>query len=882
MAMPSLRNIAAGLRSLLQKKRADREFDEELRGFMDMAAEDRMKQGRSPNDARRAVRLERGTLESAKELVRSAAWESLLETSWQDVRHGLRMLRKSPGFAAAAVLTLALGIGANVSMLGVVDALMFQVPAHVRAPQRLVEMGLTAKLQPNERPVLSYYQYRQLAAKMRLIDLSAESVRARVGFGEGAAIQPIYASYVSDKYLQVLGGYTPLGRWFNAKEDQPTGSRPVVVLGYGLWQRQFRGDPKVLGRAVQIDGDERTVVGIAPKGFTGTGFLQVDAWLPICAFREIPLPSLVVTAVGRLQKGASPQQAAAEVASLLIQQGGDLENQAVRVEPLFGSRWKTLSPNGRISLWIAGVALIVLLIACANVSGLELARIAQRRREMAIRQHLGATRARVMRQVLIEGLLLGAMGGLAALVVALAAQPLVRAFLLPEGFYEGSFLSWRLLATAAALATVAGCGSGLVPAWRASDSQLTETLKLSEQGRVRGGMRLRWALAVAQIALALLLAIGAGLLIRSLNRVEAINLGFEPKNLLQATLDLPVGQDYKLPLGVGIIYERLRARAQQVPGVASAALADMLTVTTEMTFVQKADSGKTSLWTAMPRAITPNYFRTMEIPILKGRALLDSDTEGSEPVVVVSESVAHAIWPDQNPLGKCMRTGVKPGCAHVVGVVPDAWPTVSLGGQGAPGQFYVPLNQAEKQGIALPAPDGLLIRTKAMPSTVVTKNLFSALESVSPGGRYVDIESFTKMLDKQMRSWRMGASMFSLFGGLALALAAVGIYGLVALLVRQRTHEIGVRMALGAQPRDVLGMIIREGMLVLSIGIVVGIGGAFALTRFLGSLLFEIKPIDPATFAGVAVLLTLVALAACYIPARRAMKVDPMVALRYE
>ncbi|MGB6523649.1 MAG: ABC transporter permease [Candidatus Acidiferrales bacterium] len=870
------------LTRLFSRRRLYGDLSAEIEEHLNEKIDELVAGGMSRAEATRTARREFGNVTLLEERSREVWQWPFIESFFADVRFALRMLRKSPGFTAVAILTLALGIGANVSMLGVVDALMFRLPEHVRAPGQLVVAGLVTKEQPNQSPVLSYYQYQQLAANAHLVDIAAEVLRARVGFGQGAAARPIYASYISHRYFQVLGGRMPLGRWFSAEEDQPTGSQPVVVLGYDLWQRAFEGDPSVVGRTVQIDGQGRTVVGVAPEGFTGTGFLRLDAWLPISAFREIPLPNLLLTIVGRLRNGASADQAAAEMTSLL-QQGGALGNQVVRVEPLFGSRWKTLSSNGRVSRWIAVVALIVFLIACANVSSLELARVAQRRHEMAIRQHLGATRARVMRQVLIEGLLLGAAGGLAALVVALMVQPLVRAFLLPEGFYGGGFLSWRLLATAAVLATLAGCGSGLAPAWRASDSHLAETLKRGEREHTREGSGLRRMLVVAQIALALLLAVGAGLFVRSLSKVDAIDLGFEPKHLLQATLDLPLGQASQGPVGVGAAYARLRARAEQVPGVADAALANMLTVTTELTFTERLDSGKTVHWTATPRAVTPNYFQTMGTPILKGRPLLDSDTEGAEPVVVVSESIARAIWPDQNPLGKCMRTGLKPLCARVVGMVPDAWPSVSLGdrGHGAPAQFYVPLRQAKAQGTALPAPDGLLVRTKVMPSAV-TRNLFSALENVSPGGRYVDIEPYTKMLDEQTRSWRMGASMFSLFGGLALALAAVGIYGVVAFLVRQRTHEIGVRMALGAQRGDVLRMVIREGMVLAGVGIVLGIAGALALTRFLRSLLFKIKPTDPAAFVGVAILLSIVALAACYIPARRAMRVDPMVALRYE
>ena len=880
--LTAMRVFASRLLGSFRRQRFDAGIEEEFQSHLQMLADRFVSEGMTKAEALRAAKQQFGGVAQVEEELRERSGLAFLDSLWRDLCYGLRMLRKSPSFTTVAILTLALGIGANISMLGVVDALMFRIPEHVRAPQQLVQAGLVTKLQPNQQPALSYYQYRRLAAKARLVDIAAEAVRAKVGFGQGVAAQPIYASYVSNTYLQVLGGRMPLGRWFSAEEDLPTGSQPVVVLGYDLWQKAFESDPKVLGRTVQIDGQERTVVGVAPDGFTGTGFLKVDAWLPICAFREIPLPNLLLTTTGRLREGASADQAVAELTSLL-QQGGALGDQVVSAKPLFGSRWKTLSSNGRVSLWIAGVALIVFLIACANVSSLGLARMTQRMHEMAIRQHLGATRARVMRQVLIEGLLLGLAGGLAALGVALMFQPLVRAFLLPEGFYEGSFLSWRLLSLAAALATIAGCGSGIAPAWRGSSSHLSETLRRGGQGRMREGTGLRWTLVVAQIALALLLAVGAGLLIRSLSKVDAIDLGLEPNHLLQVTLDLPVVQAPKGSVALGGTYARLRARAQQVPGVADAALANMLTITTELTFTERLDSGKTVQWTAIPRAVTPNYFRTTGTPILKGRPLLDSDTEGSEPVVVLSESIARSIWPDQNPLGKCMRTSIKTACAQVVGVVPDAWPTVSLGNsrQGAPGQFYVPLRQAEKQGTALPAPDGLLVRTKVMP-TAVTRNLFPALESVSPGGRYVDIEPYTKMLDEQTRSWRMGASMFSLFGGLALALAAVGIYGVVSFVVRQRTHEIGVRMALGAQRGDVLRMVIREGMLLALAGMTVGIAAAFGLTRFLSSQLYGVTATDPLTFIWVAILLALIALLACYIPARRAMRVDPMVALRYE
>jgi predicted permease len=883
MLPESINGLWLRIKALFRRRQLERDLDDELAFHLAMRERKLAESGVTPEEAPHAARRKFGNATRAKEANRELWTFPFAEALWQDIRYGLRQLRRNPGFTIVATVTLALGIGVNVSMLGVVDSLMFRLPAHVHAPGQLIEAGLVTKQQPDQRPTISYRQYQRLATNAHLAEWAFQGLRRSVGFGQGAAARPISVSYVSHTYLHVLGAHMPLGRWFNAEEDQPTGSPRVVVLGYSLWQRAFGGDPKILGRMVPIGGEERRVVGVAPEGFTGTAFLKVDAWLPIHAFHEFPLAEVTWTAVGRLRKGATVQQAAAE-ATILLRHGRALNNQVVRVEPLFSSRWKALSPNDRISLWIAGVALIVLLIACTNVSSLLLARVAQRRHEMAIRQHLGATRARVMRQVLIEGLLLGAAGGAAALLVALAAQPLVGAFLLPRGFYAGSFLNWRLLALATGLAICAGCASALAPAWRASEPRVAEVLKSGERGHTREGSGLRWSLVVIQTGLALLLAVGAGLFIRSLRKVDAIDLGFQPKGLLQATVALPLGPAMKGSTEANTAYERLRSRAEHVPGVAEVALANMLTIETDFTIRVTSRSGKTLLqWTAMPRAVTPNYFSTMRTRILEGRPLLDSDTEGSAPVVVVNQSMAREVWPEQNPLGKCLRTSLKTTCARVVGVVPDALLSIPGTGPGptTPAEFYVPLSQAARQGTLFPSPDGLLIRTKAR-SPAVVANLFAALESVSPGGRYVSIEPYTKMLDEQTRSWRLGASMLSLFGGLALMLAAVGIYGVLAFLVRQRTAEIGVRIALGATPRDVLRMVIAEGMKFAAIGVVIGVAVALALTRLMKGLLYGVSVVDPATFVGAVMVLGLVAALACGLAAWRAARVDPVRALKYE
>lgn len=878
-------------KSLLRRRAVENELDDELRAHLDHTIAERVASGMTPEEARRQALLEIGGMEQVKEECRDARGWRLVADIGHDVSYGARMLRHSPGFAVVAVLTLALGIGANISMLGVVDALLVSMPAHIRAPEQLVYAGQVWKQESTVAPVLIYGQYQWLSSHCRFAELAAEESGVESSFGKGADSRRISAEYVSPNYFHVLGASMLLGRAFDAAEDQPRGSEPVVVLGYDLWQSALGGDPKVLGRTVWIGGEARTVVGVAPKGFTGAGFLGVDAWLPPHAFegfpgfpstsQQPPVGQLFLTVVGRLRKGVTVQQAAAELATTFPRDFVE-PGSLVRVEPVFASRWKMLSSSARVSLWIAGVSLVVLLIACVNVSSLLLARMAQRRHEMAIRQHLGATRGRLMRQVLIEGLLLGAAGGAAALLVALLAQPLVRAFLLPEGFYESSFLSGRLLALAVALAALAGCASGLAPAWRASGPKLAKTLKQGERGHTREGSGLRWALVVTQIGLALLLAVGAGLFIRSLRNADTLDLGIDPNHLLQATVDLP-SQEFS-PAEISAAYARLSGRAKQVPGVADVALANMLTVRTEFTFTERSDSGKTLLrWTAMPRAVTPGYFAAMGMRILAGRPLLDSDTEATAPVAVVSESLARAIWPGQRPIGKCMTTGITPVCARVVGVVPDAWPTVSPGGQGrgAPAQFYIPVGQAKARGTIVPSPDGLLIRTRGE-TPALTRNLFAALESVSPGGRYVSIVPYTQMLDSQTRSWRLGASMFGLFGGLALVLAAIGIYGVLAFLVRQRTAEIGVRMALGATPRDVLRMVVGEGMKFAALGIALGAGAALALTRLLKSLLYGVTATDPWTFAAAAVVLALVALAACALAAWRAMRIDPNVALRHE
>lgn len=862
------------------------ELEEEIASHLRMAAQERVEHGAAPEKAAEAARRELGNATLVRETTRDQWGWRWLEDLLQDFRFAAHGLRRSPGFALTIVLTLALGVGANVTMLGVVRMLLFHTPVHVLHPENVMRVNAVDKGGNPPIDTANYPGYQRLAGHLRLLNLAAQGFPYATDFGHGAAAREVQRNYVSHNYFDVLGTKLLLGRPFSAEEETRTGGDSVAILGYGFWQQEFHGDPRVLGQEVSIDGRPHAIIGIAPQGFTGMDPTAVDMWLPL---GDSPILSSAgawwLQLIGRPVRGATPQQAAAEATNVFLHSGGT-RTDAIRLTRYSSVRQATINfrveANAeQVALWLSGVAFLVFLIACANVANLFFVRAIQRRQETAVRLQLGATRWRLVRQFLVESLLASAMGGAAALVLAYWARPLVQTFLLPPHFYMGYFLSPNTIVLTGCFAVVAGVASGLWPAWRASRPDLSVALK-SGGHALHERSTMRSVLLVGQVALTLLLSIGAALFVRSLRSVHAIQLGFDARHVLVAMAST---SGYK-PADIDAAYEQMRQRAQSLPGIQRAAIAAFVPFFSDaMGSVRVGRPGTSHLRdaNAIFNLVSPDYFAAMGMRIVKGRGFLNTDVAGAPSVAVVSESFAHNLGGSESILNQCVFNDGGKDCVRIVGVVPDE--NRSLNPQvmmGYDGKVYVPLNQASggSGGWSFPA-GGLVMRTKGDPSRM-EHEVAAALAGVAPGGRYVDVQPIMAKIDQQTLSWRMGASMFTLFGALALTLSAIGVYGMLAFLVRYRTAEIGLRLALGAMPGDILALVFRRGMLLVGSGIAIGAGAAVALARLMKSLLYGIAPTDATSYAIAAAVVVIVALAACWIPARRAMRVNPMVALRHE
>ncbi len=882
--MRKLRAMFLRMAGMFGKVRRDRELAAELESHLQMHIEDNLRAGMTPEEARRRAIIKLGGVESTKENYREQRSIPVIETLVQDIRFGLRMLRRNPGFALAVVLTLALGIGANVTMFSVVDALLFRMPEHVRAPEQLISLSYHAR-PPRKGWTSNFPGYKPILDDARLVDLAVHNVASQ-DFGRGAEASEIKVDFVSENYFDVLGARILIGRGFEKDEDQPERGGPVAILSDHFWQQQFGANPRAIGQEVYIGERKYTVIGVAPKGFNGVSRSTLDAWLPLA---DNPGPSGLllanqrnsfVSVMGRLRGNATVEMAAAEADSIYLHSGADPQF-IIHADPLFPSRTAHLSENARITLWLTGVAFMVLLIACANVTNLFLVRMVQRKHEMAIRLQLGASRVRLIRQVLIESLLLSAMGGVAATVVMVWASPLVRGFLLPPGFFAGNLMDYKVVVMTIIFAVLAGITSGIAPAWRASRPCLIEALKSGEQGYSSEQSTLRSGLLVGQVALTLILITGAGLFIRSLRNVQVMNLGFEPDRALVATVDMRKAGFSSADIDAS--YERMLNRVESMPGVDAAGLTTSIPLESQsfsmVSFPPQSSPSKPRAGAGV-EVVTPGYFAALGMKVTAGRNFLPTDRAGAPSVAIVNESFGKQIWPGQNPIGECIQVGGDASCISIVGVVKDTSQYLIMNDFTDSKKFYIPFDQTSRSD-QFRTISSLVIRTTGKPSASM-RNVFLLLESVVPDQRYVDVKPLERSLDSQTRSWRLGASMFSFFGALALLLAAVGIYGVLAFLVRHRTSEIGIRMALGALPQDILRLIVWQGMKFVGLGLVIGIVAALGLSRMVRSLLFEVTPTDAWSYAGASGVLIVVAVLACLVPAWRAARVDPSISLRYE
>ncbi len=814
-----------------------------------------------------------------------------------DFRLALRSLHKSPGFAAAVIITLALGIGANTTMFGVLDTLLLKPPAYVQDPGRVHRLYLQQRGQAGAGSSASFPAYESMRT-VQAFSATAASFYARLSLGHGVDARPVNVEGVTASYFPLLGVRPALGRFFAATEDR-LGATPVAVVSYGYWRRHLHGDPRVLGRTLPVGRFTYTVVGVAPEGFTGADLTEPDVWLPL----QTATPDLNDTQAltspdwfwikmfARLAPGVAPAVAQAQATAAYRRAGiafhrASVTTTTVLLGPIQEARGPGMSGDARVALWVGAVALAVLLVACANVANLLLARGLRRRREVAVRVGLGAGRARLVRQLLVESVTLALAGGLAGLLVAVWGGAAVRAFLLPGLPAGTSLVEPSLLLFTGAVATLAGVLAGSAPAWQTSRTNIAATLRAGGRDVTTTRGRLRSTLLAVQVALTLVLLVGAGLFVRSLRNAETLDYGLDLDHLLIADVEVHGGEMSRTDSPGGpndpqsALYLRLLQHVQSNPAVASAAVSVGTPYGWSHATSVRA-SGRDSMPTVASggpyfNAVSADYFQTVGTRIVRGRGFTATDeVRGAPPVTVIGQTFARLVWPGKNPIGECLYVGGNPSCVQVVGVAADARSRGVT--EDLTMFYYLPFGQH----LVEPPINGLLIRTRP-PATLVEGDLQHALQAAEPDLPYVHVQSLAQRIAPQWRSWRLGAAMFTAFGLLALIIAALGLYAVTAYGVAQRTQEIGVRMALGAQRGDVLRLAVAQAVGATVIGAVIGLLVALGLSRAVRALLFEVRPGDPgAVLAAVAVML-MVAAAASAIPARRAARVDPMEALRYE
>jgi predicted permease len=875
--------FASLLRNLFHKQREERELDEEVRANEQLLVDENIQAGMNPQEARRQARLDLGGVEQVKEQVREIRAAHMLDTLGCDVRYAARTMRRSPAFTTTAVLTLALGIGANTAMFSVVNTVLLR-PLPYPDSDRLVQIWST---NPNTNRWGMWTAYPRFEDWRRQNTVFEEMATTRtwvISIKGGDQPESLFGVITSSQFLQLLHVQPMLGRGFLPEEDQP-GHDHVIILSYSLWQRRFGSDRAVIGRTVNVDQENYTVIGVMPSDFRFPPELpasyRVDAWLP-----PAPDPSRNERGsnnyytFARLKPDITLAQAQAEMDAVnhgLAEKYSADRGLGVQV---VGWRRQVGSDVRPALLMLLGAISLVLLIACANVANLLLARGAVRQREVALRQALGAGNARLIRQFLTESMLLAVFGGATGLLLAYEGLELfIRLGPDIPRLYETT-IDRHVLIFSAVLTLGTGLIFGIAPALQGSRTDLQDSLKESGSRLTIGATRARArsALVVAEMALALMLMAGAGLLVRSFVRVQQVDPGFNPKNLLTAFVMLPPSK-YPEPRRQALFVHEVIDRITSLPGVECAGAADsapMLSNDTGPVSIEGHPVGPDEVEIQAERPkITPDYFRAMGIPLLRGRTFSWADNEGSLSVAIINESAARQYWPNEDAMGKRVKLedGSAPFWRQVIGIVGDVRQD-GLVKAGRP-EVYAPLLQ-------VPVPYLVLtVRTRAEPAalTAAVRHAVMAVDKDQPLFR---IQTMQQVVDESVAGRRFQTSLLGSFAMIALGLAAIGIYGLMSYTVNQRRHEIGIRMALGAKRGDVLHLVVRHGMSLAIVGVVLGTVGALLLTRFLSSMLYGVSVNDPTTLLSVATLLIGVAALASYIPARRATRVDPMVALRYE
>jgi putative ABC transport system permease protein len=813
----------------------------------------------------------------------------MMRTLWQDVRYGFRTLSKNPGFTAVAVLALALGIGANSAIFSVVNAVLLN-PLPFPEEGQLLRLGEGTRGQPlAERGSFSFPDYRDVGAQAQtLAHVAAFWNSGAILTGEGLEEEQLHGADVTPEYFAVLGTRPELGRVLTDEDDHPNAD--AVVISHSLWQRRFGGRRDVIGQQLKLGSSTMTVVGVMPAGFEYPfRATHQDFWEPL---DDRPTPAREqrdnrsYNIIARMKPGVTVGQANAELDTIsrrLEQQYPD-SNTTVLVAG--ASMRDDVTRDVRPALLILlGAVGFVLLIACANVANLMLARATARHKEIAVRTALGASRWRIVRQLLVESLLLALAGGGAGLLLAVwGAAVLVAASPADIPRVEQVGLDARVVAFTLLVSALTGVVFGLVPALQASKTELTNALKEGGRGTTEGFRRnrARSLLVVAEVALSLVLLIGAGLLIRSFVRLMQTDPGFDPGRVI--ALDIPLGrQRYDTPEKQAAFFNQLVERARQLPGVEAVGLVNNLPLThnvDELTFniAGRPPFPPGAEAQANDTVVSPGYFEAMKIPLREGRMFSAQDGPDTPRVMLVSQALARKYFAGQNAVGQRLVIDYDPPLANVtyeiVGVVGDAR-RISLEEAAEP-EFYVLNDQLPQRRL------NLVVRTSAANPASMTAALRGAVAELDKGQTIWQTRTLDQLVSASVAGRRFNMALLGVFAFVALALAALGIYGVMSYSVTRRTHEVGVRMALGASRGDVLRLIVGQGMALALAGVVVGLAAAFAVTRVLAGLLYGVTATDPLTYAGLALLLAAIAFVSCYLPARRATKVDPMVALRYE
>jgi predicted permease len=892
-----LNDLRYRLRAFFRRDSMDREMDAELRFHLEKEVEKHVAAGVAPDEAMRRARATFGGLEGTRQDTRDARGLVMLDNLLLDLRYAVRGLVARPVFTAGVVLTLALGIGANATIFGIVDRLLFRSPPGMR-DQGSVHRLYTGYTESNGQRSLdrnhAFATYLDLQRTDRAIESVAAFQTRQLPVGEGEGTRELPVTVASASYFTFFDARPALGRFFTASEDQVPAGEPVAVLGHGFWQSAFGGRRDVVGESIRVGRDLVTIIGVAPEGFVGMGDQGVPAvYIPITHYahslRGPEYPGNYfwswLEMIARRKPGATLAAAEAEMTATFTESwrrvlevapgigSVDQAQPSVTLAPVQLERGPDAGRESAVARWLAGVALIVLLIACANVANLLLSRAVSRRREIAVRLALGVSRGRLIRQLLTESLVLAMAGGLAGLAIAHWGTAALRSlfFTTDEAVAvatDGRTLLFALLAT-----LIVALLTGLAPALQSVRGDLAASIRSGAREGTYQRSRLRTALLGVQATLSVVLLVGAGLFVRSLRNVEQYRMGYDADRVVAVGMNLR-GVELGPEEGRALV-ERMLVALEAMPGVTSATVAasvPFLTNETRGLHVPGVDSlSRRGMF--LLQVGSPSYFATMGTRILRGRPFDETDRPGGPRVVVVSEGMARAIWQADDPIGKCLHVGGRAApCSTVIGVAEEARVRSLL----SPREFSYYLPAAQYADFSEPM---LFARVDGEPAALADA-IRRRLQREMPGAAYVLTTSLEALVDPQRRSWQFGATMFVAFGGLALVLAAVGLYSLIAYDVAQRTQELSVRLALGASAGDLMRLVVASGMRVVLVGLALGGGLALWGSRFMEDLMFRQSPRDPLVFGVVALVLLAVALVASVGPALRASRVDPNVALR--